>query len=458
MRRLLALSLAFCVAAIGCERAGEKVSFPKADPIPPTALMAMIELPSGTDTSQLLAVAKTMNPQFAAFVGHLPEQVASGTTLIVESPDSIDLAGPIRTFWMDPNLAATRKVLVVRKKGKVVPVNGMVVAPITDQLVAIGDAKAVAAIDNFAAYVVSHKVKVPRAVVFPEHALADFSEELEAIVGAGAGGEVLRDFSHALVSGSERIELSVFGGKDPRVVFEMVARPGSSLATWFALQSASEFAVREKLPPLDGVDCFVSGTLHVGALGDVLVGTARRLLEAAGFDGTKAGEALAQFMEVATGDFAFAMHLDRGNGASAHTTSTVYEVTDVATAQKAYTGMFRAISGTTSRSFEHAGVGISHDAANDSAAAFFGGAAVNAGGGNAAARIRAVIDHAHGKGPGFETSAALAAAIVRAKRDRASVVMRLKFSSMNLPIPVAPVAISVIFGERSATMAFRFAR
>lgn len=453
MRSVAAVSLALCFAALGCESAEKDApEFPRPESEPPKALLGMIELPSGTEAPQLAAFVSTIDPKFGAMV---PAKIAEYLGEGVESVASLDLSQPIRVFVADPKLATEGSIaVVVSKKGEVRGKDENVVRPITESVVAIGEAKVIAAIDNHAAYLVGQNVESSRAVAFPEHLVAAFSSQVGAI---GVG----RDFFAVVGTGTDSVVLAVEGApKDPHVSLEIVARAGTPMAEWFALQSPSELSLHKRLPPLESADVFFDGTIHAGSLGNALIELTKRTFTHPRLgSASEASQAIAQFMDVATGDFAMIMRSESVTGWSMWTTASIYEVTDVAKAQRAYTALFSTLPGANPRgasSFHHAGVSVSRQIARQSCTAFFDGAAVYTKGEDDEARMRAAINRSRGRGRGFKLQPALDAAIARAKEDGASVVTMTDMSGAGVPAP--PMLMSVIFGERSATLTFRFER
>lgn len=489
----------------GCESADKGSDFPKAEATPPAALLAVVEVPSATELPRMVALAGSVNPKLGAMAKTLlPAQISRALGESVESVDGLDLDGPIRLFVVDPKLAKPPIVVVVGKKGAIKAKTGLVVVPVSDKVVAIGTAKAIAVIDNYAAHVIAGKVEAPRVVGFPSSIMATFKDQIDAfpaklkslsMISPAAGwidAEV--NFLKTLGADTETVTLAVAGDEaDPYVRFEIKARPNTVMAKWFALQEPSKFALEDRLPAFAGVSFFVDGTIHAGALAQALIDFTEKMLGGTGARLDDMAASFAQFMNIATGDFAMVLHVDitraaMALGAPMWSAVGIYGVTDADKAAQTMTGMFSAMSGTrtimgmeqTNRTeaaaFEQAGVSVTHhisemsaipgsaQAANPMFAsgkitqeayiAGFDGAVVYALGQGSEARMRAAIDHAKSGGPGYVPTAAVNAAIAQAKKDKASLVMTMDLPAMGAPVP--PMAMSVIFSKRSATLTFRF--
>lgn len=503
MRSIAAVSLALFVVALGsfgCESASkDDADLPKPESAVPEALLAVVELPSGTDVSQVAAFAGTINPQFGALAKTMaPTKIAEFLGEAVTSVESLDLSKPIRLFVVDPKLAADGfVVLVVSKKSKVKAKAEMAVLPITENVVAIGEAKVIAAIDNYAAHVVGQKVESPRAVAFPKHLLATFAKEIDGFAGqmkaTGLPATVVNiveaELRLAKVIGndSEEISLAIAGGSDdPHLALKLVAKSDTELAKWFALQSPAEFSMHERLPELADASMFFEGSLHAGQLADMVPELMAQMFRGGAFGGNKEAvmAAVKTLMGVMTGDFVMTGSVELGAPMQMPEMAmvTFYGVSDGDKARAAMGEMMAKMTGTHTmmgmeqtvvaepNAAEHAGVAISRQTTVTVLPT--GGAPIEqrvhyavlddggyyAMGDDGESLVRAAIDRSQGKGPAFEPSPVMDAALARAKTDGASMVMLMDFSSIGAPVPVPPIAMSAIFGERSGTMTFRFAR
>ena len=509
MRRIICFAALAALLAAACS----KGSKPQADQAPqaeqaPQAVapesvpvLAQLELPSGRSLGQGDAVLDAIRPGSAAQAGAmLPGMIAE----LVEAPglEGADLDQPVRLVVLDPQKHEQPVVLAVTVADAetLTQSAGKERVDVRGELAIIGERGAVdAARDYILGTLAPRQPEQPRAVVFPGPVLQSFGPQIEAAkaqLGAlmslsgqsQQAAEIVPlyiDTMVAVFAQSEAVEVTL-ASRGGLAGAEIVLRPRADtmMAEFTNVQEPLDIELLSKLPQAEDTFLLLAGRMTAGPAREPFMKMGRQIMKS--FFGETGGEDMSAiidpWMRLFEGDFAAWAPVPDDGGMQMIQLLTVSDSAKAA----AYARQFGQVVGAQAdgievmgmkqtisfqpEAFVHDGVSVAVqrtvtdlgniDPQQRAAAEAMGTAEMTsyvAGfdtymglAMGTSDRMRALIDAARGKGPGFEPQGDMARAldVTRAREDSLVMLMDLAamYGSMGTVPEDAPRVIAMTVG------------
>lgn len=327
MRRIICFMALAALLAAACSK-GSKPPAEQAPPPPVTAasvpVLAQIELPSGRNLGTSDAVLDAIRAGSAAQAGAmLPGMLAE----LVEAPglEGADLDQPVRLVVLDPQKHAKPVVLAVAvaNADELTRSAGKERVDVQGTLALIGERGAVDAARGYIlGTLATRRPDRPRGVVFPGPVLQSFGTQIEAFKAqmgvlmamSGQGQQVAEllplymDMVLAVFEQSETLEVTL-ASNGGLAGAELVLRPraDTTLAGFAKVQEPADLALLSKLPPGEDMFLIMAGRLAAGPAREPFMKLGTQIMEAFFAGGTGEAEMtsiIEPWMRLFEGDFA----------------------------------------------------------------------------------------------------------------------------------------------------------